>query len=105
MLPSNLDGRLRFWIWIVDTEYGVHSIVFHVGPNPDDPTHKSDLALIFPQGNIFLVREAFHVVIFNDGSAEEVIRPLELDGLCSCDGGSIAANKSVHLGILTTTHA
>ena len=36
---------------MVDTEDGVHPIDFHVGPNPGNPTRKSDLALRFVQGN------------------------------------------------------
>ena len=73
-------------MWIVDTEDGVHFISFHVGPNPGNPTRKSDLNPGFFQGNIFLVQEAFCAVICDDGSAAEVIRPLVLYGLRSCDG-------------------
>ena len=86
-------------------EDGVHPIDFHVEPNPGNPTCKSDFALRFVQRNICILREAFCVVLRNDGRSAEVIRPLGLDGLCSCDGEKIATTNPTRLGIRTNTHA
>ena len=43
-----------FYVFIVDTEWGINSVVLHVGPNPGDPKRKSDIAIGF--------KEAFHKV-------------------------------------------
>ena len=50
-------------------EYSVHSVVFHVGPNSSDTNCKSDIALGFVQGKLLLIREEFHAVLSDDGSA------------------------------------
>ena len=86
-------------------EDGVHPIDFHVGPNPGNPTRKSDLALRFIQGNVCILREAFRAVLCNDGRSAEVVRPPGLNVLCSCDGEKIATTNQIRLGILTNTHA
>ena len=86
-------------------EDSVHSIVLHVGPNPGNPSRKSDLALGFFQGKIFLVHEAFHAVLCDGGSAAKVIRPPDLYGLFCFDGESIATTNPTRLVIMTTNHA
>ena len=85
-------------------EAGIHYIVFHVGKNSGDPTLKSNLVLGFVQGNIFLVREALCVVLCDDISDVEVIRPPGLDGLRSCDEENIDTINPIRIIILTTTH-
>ena len=85
-------------------EDGVHSVVFHVVPNPDDPTRKSDLALGFSQGNILLIQEAFCAVLCNDRSVVEFIRPPILDGIYSREREKIASTNPINIGNMTTTH-
>ena len=67
-------------------EDGLHSVVFHLGTNPGDPTCKNDIALGFFQGKILLIREAFRAVLRNYGSTAEDIRPLAMNGIFSIDG-------------------
>ena len=76
-----------------------------MGPNPGNPTHKSDLALGFVQGNIYIVQETFRTFIHNEGSAAEVMRPIGMDGLHYCVGVNIATTNPIHLVTMTTTHA
>ena len=52
-----------------------------MGPYPGDQTRKSDLALGFVQGKIFLICETPPEVLRDGGSAMKVIRPPGLDRL------------------------
>ena len=105
LIPSHIIGILCVYIWIIETEDGVHFIVLHVGPYPGNPTRKSDLAPGFIQGKFFIIWEAIHAVICDAGSASAFIRPPDLDGTWSCDGEKIATNNTICLVIMTTTHA
>ena len=86
-------------------EDGDHYIVLHEGPNLGNPTHKSDIALIFIQGKLLIVQEAFCADIRDYGGNAEVIRPLGLDKLLSCGGGNVANTDPISIRILTTTYA
>ena len=90
---------------ILDTEDGVHSVVLRLGPNTGNTTCKSDLAPGLVQGNIFLVLEAFCVVLRDDGSAGGVIRPPGLDIFFSCGGGNISTTDPIRIIFLDTTRA
>ena len=70
-------------------EDGDHYIVLHEGLNLVNPTHNSDIALIFIQGKLLIVWEAFCAVIHDYGGNAEVTRPTGLDRLRSCGGGML----------------
>ena len=54
-----------------------------MGPNPGDPTRNNDFALVFIQGKLLIIQEAFRAVLCDYTSAAEFVRPADLDGLCS----------------------
>ena len=85
-------------------EDSVHSIVLHVGPNLGNPTHKSELALGLFQRNLLVIREAFRILLRDDVSTTEIIRPMGLDVIHSPVMEKFVTTNQIRLRILTTTH-